>query len=42
MYQKKGKTNIQTRKRKSFQLQKGKYSNYKKENIPISKKEIEN
>ena len=31
--------NIPIRKRKTFQLEKGKYSIYKKENIPISKKE---
>jgi hypothetical protein len=28
------------RKRKIFQLEKGKYSNYKKENIPITKRKI--
>ena len=32
--------NIPIKKRKIFQLEKGKYSNYKKENIPITKWKI--
>ena len=36
----KGKKNIPNRKRKIFQLEKGKHSNYKKETIPIRKRKM--